>query len=255
MTGPACQRIERLLGAEGLAVLGRSCVAVVGLGAVGSYAVEALARARLGRLRVVDFDVVHPSNINRQLYATCETIGRAKVELARQRIASINPDCRVETLACFADKKTAGQILAPPVDLCIDAIDSVGPKVQLLAAADRLGVPVVSAMGAALRTDPRAIQVSPLSQTRICPLARQVRRQLGRLREAADPICVWSDQPTADLPDEAVGQPESDPHLQRGRPRRTLGSLPTLTGIFGLVCANTAMQMLLGDAWPGQSQP
>jgi tRNA A37 threonylcarbamoyladenosine dehydratase len=205
----------------------------------------------VGRLRLVDFDRVHPSNLNRQLYALHSTVGQPKALLAAQRVKDIHPACRVEPLECFAHVDTFDRILSDQPDLVIDAIDSLSPKTALLAECSRRGLGVISAMGAALRTDPGRIRISPLSKTRICPLARQVRKKLGSEAPQADPLCVWSDEPTLELPEESVGEPEAQgADLQRGRPRRVLGSLPTLPGIFGLTVANAALEMLLGPCWP-----
>src|SRR5690349_501438 len=126
-------RIERMIGREGLDRLHHSHVAVVGLGAVGSYATEALARAGVGHLRLVDFDEVRPSNLNRQLYALHSTIGRPKIEVAHARVRDINPSCEAEALRIFVHVETMDQILDGPPHLVIDAIDSFTPKVELIA--------------------------------------------------------------------------------------------------------------------------
>ena len=153
-----------LFGGEAMQKLRSAHVAVVGLGGVGSYAVEALARAGIGHLRLVDFDSVKESNINRQLYALGSTVGRKKVELARERVMEINPDCSVEALPVFADNDTAESILQKPMDVVVDAIDSVGPKIRFLAAAVGSGVFVISSMGAATRSDPAAVRVADISE-------------------------------------------------------------------------------------------
>jgi len=147
-------RIERMIGGDGLRRLEKAFVVVVGLGAVGSYAVEGLARAGIGRLRLVDFDVIRPSNINRQLCALDSTVGMAKVEVARRRVNDINPACQVDVRRCFVHCDTMDQVLAGPPDLVVDAIDSLGPKVELLAAMQERRIPVVSSMGAACRPSP-----------------------------------------------------------------------------------------------------
>jgi TatD family hydrolase len=238
-------RTRKLLGDEAMARLARATVAVAGLGAVGSYAVEGLARAGIGRLRLVDFDVVRESNINRQLYALESTLGQPKVELARQRVLDINPRCEVDVLPLFLDAATAGEALKPPVNLLIDAIDSVGPKVALLAAAARAGVPVISSMGAASRTDPQAIRVGDIAETDKCPLARFVRKKLRKLGVERGIRCVYSVEP----PPPRRGAPEEPAEeevLKRGRRREPLGSLSCLTGIFGLTAANEAILFLAG---------
>ncbi|MBN2491432.1 MAG: tRNA threonylcarbamoyladenosine dehydratase [Planctomycetes bacterium] len=259
MSAPPAERFARiraLVGDEGLAALARAHVAVVGLGAVGSYAVEALARAGVGKLRLVDFDDIRPSNVNRQLFALESTLGRRKVDVARERVLDINPHCAVEALPLFAHVETMDRILAGPPGLLIDAIDSVTPKVELLAAAGARGIPVISAMGAAVRTDPTQIRVGPLDESERCPLARHVRRNLRRRGAPIDFLCVYSTEPVGSLAEEAghADPAAEEPALVRGRARAPLGSLPTVTAIFGLVAANTALALLLGDRWPGRAR-
>jgi tRNA A37 threonylcarbamoyladenosine dehydratase len=243
-------RIRRMIGQPGLDRLHAACVAIIGLGAVGSYATEALARAGVGHLRLVDFDEVRASNINRQLYALQSTVGRPKIDIAAERVRDINPECQVQALRTFVHTDTLDEVLAGPPDLVLDAIDSFTPKVELLCALRGRGIPMISSMGAALRTDPTSIRVGPLDQVRHCPLASKVRKKLRRREVPLDFPCVYSIEPTAALPVTAIAAyAEADP-LDRGRQRRTLASLPTLTGIFGLTAANVALRMLLKELWP-----
>jgi tRNA A37 threonylcarbamoyladenosine dehydratase len=245
-------RIELLIGHEGLERLRSAHCAVVGLGAVWGYAAEALARSGVGRLRLVDFDVVRRSNRNRQLYALDSTLGLPKVDVACRRVADINPDCEVEALREFVHVETLDLVLAGPPDMVIDAIDSFTQKVALLAAATARGIPVVSSMGAALRTDPSCVRVGPLHETSQCPLAKRVRKRLRQLGASLDFPCVYSVEP---VPPERCGAADVDDCGEkelypRGRERRPFGSLPTLTGIFGLTAANAALKTLLGDRLP-----
>jgi tRNA A37 threonylcarbamoyladenosine dehydratase len=247
-------RLERMIGQEGLARLQNSFVVVVGLGAVGSYATEALARAGVGRLRLVDFDVIRPSNLNRQLYALESTIGRPKCDVARRRVQEINSACQVEALDCFVHKESLDHVREGGPDLVVDAIDSYNPKVELLAGMREKGIPLLSSMGAALRTDPTLIRVGPLTKASHCPLARRVRKELRSRGVDTGFLCVYSLEPVDHLPEASRGKEpaEQEDFHSRGRQRNTLGSLPTLTGIFGLIAANTALQMLLGNAFPGR---
>jgi tRNA A37 threonylcarbamoyladenosine dehydratase len=260
MSRPPAQfsRIARLVGVEGLDRLAASEVCVVGVGAVGGFAVEALARAGVGRLRLVDFDVVNPTNLNRQLGALHSTLGRAKVDVMAERVADINPACRVTTHRLFVHHDTIAEILAGPPNLVLDAIDALLPKVELLAGCLGRDIPVVSSMGAALRTDPGAIRVGSLGKTSRCPLARKVRRRLRRRGLPTDLPCVYSEEPLDALPKHALGADDAheERELQRGRRRNTLGSLPTIPGMFGLAAANTALRELLGGSfYPTASQP
>jgi tRNA A37 threonylcarbamoyladenosine dehydratase len=242
-------RIRLFLGEERFQKLQASSVTVVGLGAVGGYVVEGLARAGITRFRLIDFDTVQPSDINRQILALESTIDRPKVEAARERLLDINASCDVEALQIFAGEETMEDILTPAPDLLIDAIDSLNPKVQLLTAAYHRRIPLLSSMGAALRTDPAKIQFGDLFSTRKCPLARRLRKRLRHNGIEQGIECIYS---TEDV-DFTYRPPERDgdsasPYSDRGRARRTLGSLPTLTGIFGLCLANRAILRLAGMA-------
>lgn len=241
-------RIELMLGKEACARLAGSFVTVIGLGAVGSYAIEGLARAGVGKLRLVDFDLVALSNINRQLFALGSTIGRPKIDVARERVLDINPSCQVETIRAFVDGRTVLDFLAGPPDLVIDAIDALLPKVELLAAARTSEIPVISCLGAALRSDPTCVRVGPLEEVHHCRLGSTVRRRLRRRNIPVDFPCVFSEEPMpyplpVIAPDESLEQQT----VNRGRPRNILGSMPTITGIFGLTAANLAIKMLTGQ--------
>jgi tRNA A37 threonylcarbamoyladenosine dehydratase len=209
---------------------------------VGSYAVEALARAGIGYLRLVDFDVVRESNANRQLYALTSTVDRPKVEVAAERVRDINPACRVDARPIFVNEKTVADVVAGPLDVIIDAIDSMNPKVTLLASAVATGARIISCMGAATRLDPSAIRIEDISRTEKCPLARLIRKRL-RQRGVVEGIqCVYSTEP---VPAGAVTRPadagEEPPQAGPGRKRSVLGSLSYLTGMFGLLAAGAAI--------------
>ncbi len=241
------QRVEQILGSEGLGRLRESFAVIVGLGAVGGFAAEALARSGIGRLRLVDYDWIRPSNINRQILATWETIGRKKCDLARERIRSISPDCRLETLDLFAHVETLNEILEGEPDIVIDAIDSLNPKTELIAALIRRKQAAISSMGAALRTDPTKIRIGPLSEITHCPLAATVRKRLRRRGLEPDIPCVYSNEETRLLYRQAIRSPECSgeiPEFSRGRERSSLGSLPTITGIFGLTLAHWVLMRL-----------
>lgn len=239
-------RIRLILGEEKLERLKSSFVTVVGLGAVGSYAVEGLARSGVGRLKLVDFDVTRASNINRQLYALGSTLGRHKADIAGERVVDINPRCKVEVLNRFANEDTFEEILDGAPDLVIDAIDSLGPKAGLIAATIKRGLPLISSMGAALRTDPAAVRVGPIKEVKGCPLAAKVRNLLRKSGTHLDFTCVYSLEPVGELKKRRQVDPETQ-YFEQGRRRAALGSLPTLTGIFGLTIANTAILQLSAD--------
>jgi len=240
-------RTRLLLGENGFRKLQGSSVTVVGLGAVGGHAVEGLARSGISRLRLVDFDTLQPSNINRQILALDSTLGRSKADVARERVLDINPSCQVEAMEVFADHESMDLILTPAPNLLIDAIDSVTPKIQLLTAAYHRGIPILSSMGAALRLDPTRIQIGDLFATRKCPLARRLRKRLRQNGVGRGIECIYSTEEVAfDYRPPVRDHTSENPYSMRGRARRTLGSLPTLTGIFGLYLANRAILKLSG---------
>jgi len=173
-------RTGRLLGDPGMERLARARVLVFGLGGVGSYAVEGLARSGVGHLALVDFDDVCVTNLNRQLHATVRTVGKSKAELMAQRCREINPEATVEAIQEFYRAERAEALLSPPWDFVVDAIDNVKAKLHLLHRAVSLGIPVVSSMGAAGRLDPTAIRVEDLCQTHMDPFAKDVRKLLKR---------------------------------------------------------------------------
>lgn len=244
-------RTRYMVGEAGLRRLQAAHVVVVGLGAVGSYAVEGLARAGVGRLRLVDFDTIRPSNINRQLYALQSTLGQAKAAVAAERAWEINPHCAVEPLEMFCHTDTLDTLLAGAPDVVIDAIDSCNPKIELLAAAVERRLAIASSMGAALRTDPARVRTGLLSEVSHCPLARRMRKGLRRRGISIDIPCVYSDEPVDTgrvFPPDVI--PADENEYRRGRRRRTLGSFSTITGIFGLTVAHLAIRMILGELFP-----
>lgn len=232
-------RVSLMLGATGVAALSRARVTVAGLGAVGSFAVEALARSGIGALRLIDFDRVEPSNLNRQLYALHDTLGRAKIEVALERVRAIAPECRVEILSLRLAPGNCTVVLEGGVDALIDAIDDPPAKVALLATAVGAGIPAFASMGAARRRDPGAIRCDDLSRTHGCPLARLVRRDLRRLGIEQGVRCVYSTEPPA------MGSDPRDTAPGASGLRSPLGSLVQVTGCFGLRLAAEVIETIL----------
>lgn len=238
-----------ILGAEGLERLSAARVVVVGLGAVGGFTAEALARSGVGSLLLVDADVVAPTNLNRQLLALTSTLGRPKAEAARDRVLDINPDCRADARVLRVTADNAAALLDPLPDALVDAIDDLPGKEELLVAARLAGVPlVVSSMGAATRLDHAHVAVADLAATTTCPLARLLRRRL-RLRGLTTGVrCVFSTEPprntgmSSKTRDDLPGTPVDG--VERGRGLTPMGSLPFVTAVFGLVAAREVVLTL-----------
>ena len=230
-------RSARLLGSAAVEQLERSTVAVFGVGGVGSYACEALARAGVGHFLLIDNDVVSKTNINRQLVALHSTIGMQKVEVMRARILDINPEADVAVYPMFYTAETAGEIALDGVDYIVDAIDTVSAKLALVERAVRQNTPIISAMGAGNKLDPLGFVVSDISRTEGCPLARVMRREL-RARGITHLKVVWS----REEPKVPIDDGETPPEGRRQVP----GSLPFVPSVAGLVIASEVAYDLTG---------
>lgn len=174
-------RTQLLLGAEGMQKLASSRVAVFGIGGVGGYTVEALARSGIGALDLIDDDKICLTNINRQIFATRSTVGKFKVDVAAERIADINPNCKVTTYKTFYMPNTESEFDFTQYDYVVDAIDTVTGKLSLVKKAKAAGVPIISSMGAGNKLDPTAFEVADIYKTSVCPLAKTMRRELRKL--------------------------------------------------------------------------
>ena len=234
-------RTRLLLGDVAMEKLARSTVMVVGCGAVGGFAIEALARSGIGKLILVDFDVVKESNINRQIFALQSTLYQEKAVVARNRIRDISPDIKVEILPVLVNADTIDEVLSRRIDFVIDAIDTLNPKTILIEQLMARGIPFISSMGAALKTDASKIAVVPMKKTIHCPLAFFVRKRLRKRGvDLTFPVVYSCEDVSQKLHLEMPDQPENE----TGRVRHNMGSLPTITGIFGLLCANYAIEYL-----------
>ena len=246
MTEEQFLRLERLIGKDQVNLLHQKHVTVVGAGAVGGYAFESLVRSGVGNIRIVDFDTFAYSNINRQILATYNTVGRKKVEVAKERALSIYPDCNVEAVDAFASLDNY-EMITQNTDLVIDCIDSLNPKIGLLEYCVKHHIPIISSMGAALRRDPSLIKTSLISDTWGCPLARQVRSGLRKRGVSTDILCVFSPE-RVNFKYTPVEEEESEENKNEiGRKRGVLGSLVTITAIFGELLAHNALSILIGS--------
>jgi tRNA A37 threonylcarbamoyladenosine dehydratase len=243
---PQFIRTHILLGDEGLQQLAGKHVLVAGLGGVGSYCVEALARAGIGRFTLIDHDVVAVSNINRQLLALHSTIGQSKAELMRARIADINPDCKVTILKIFLTIDNVNDLVPADSDYVIDCIDSLSCKVALLAESLKRGLNVASSMGAGNRLDPSRIRIADISKTEVCPLARLIRLRLRRENIYKPLLTVYSDEAgSAPLPPQPVEGP--------GRARAVNGTISYMPALFGMMLAGAVINRLLEQSPTPQS--
>lgn len=232
------ERTHILLGTHGLDFLASKHIFIAGMGGVGSYCTEALARAGIGRLTLLDHDVVAASNINRQLPALLSTVGLSKAELMQARIADINPDCKVTILRTFLTTENVNELVPADCDYVMDCIDSLACKEALVAESFKRGLNVASSMGAGNRLDPTRIKVADISKTEMCPLAKQMRHRLRRHHNIRKGILtVFSDeQPSAPLPPQPVS---------RGRPRAVNGTISYMPPLFGYFLAGAVIKQLL----------
>lgn len=235
------KRTAMLLGTAATERLHRAHVAVFGVGGVGGYVCEALARAGVGALTIVDADTVSLSNINRQLVALHSTVGRLKVDVMRERILDIAPTCRVTAIARFYLPEDAAEFPLDGYDYVVDAIDTVKAKLDLAVRATEAGVRFLSAMGAGNKLDPMGFEVTDLSKTSGCPLARVMRTELRR-RGITHLRVAYSREPAAPL---AADAPQTDPKGTAGRPAP--GSLPYVPGAEGLLIAAEVVRELTRD--------
>ena len=232
------QRTRLLLGDDGVDKLARAHVAVFGVGGVGGHVVEALARSGVGALTLVDDDVVDITNINRQVIATHATIGRPKVDVARERVLSINPACRVTPRQMRYLPQTADQFDLSAYDYVVDAVDTVTAKIQLVCCSKAVGVPVISSMGAGNKLDASRLRVADIYQTSVCGLAKVMRHELRKRGVEALKV-VYSDEPAmTPTGDGASPMP--------GTRRPTTGSVAWVPAVAGLLIAGEVVRGLVG---------
>ncbi len=229
-------RTRALLGSDGVERLRNSHVAVFGLGGVGGHLCEALARAGLGELTVIDGDTVSTSNVNRQIIATQATVGRAKCDVMAERILSINPECKVHAVNLFYLPENADGIDLSQFDFIADAVDTVAAKVELICRADAAGVPVIASMGAGNKLYPERFRISDISKTNVCPLAKIMRKKLKE-KGIKKLDVVWSDE-----------EPIKAQGLESENGRNVPGSLSFVPGAVGLIMAGYIIRKLSREA-------
>lgn len=236
MNEPFCREVM-LLGEDGLAKLQNAHVAVFGIGGVGSFIAEALARAGVGTLTLIDNDTVALSNLNRQLVALRSTIGQYKTDVMAARIHDINPDCRVAAIRAFYEEETKEQFFADDLSYIADAIDSVKSKLSLIAEAQARSIPIISSMGTGNRLDPAKFVITDISKTSGCPLARVMRYELRKRGIYHHTVLSSTELPRKPLPLEAP---------QNGR-RSVPGSVSWVPPAAGMMIAGYIVRQLLGE--------
>ncbi|HOV33387.1 MAG TPA: tRNA threonylcarbamoyladenosine dehydratase [Candidatus Hydrogenedens sp.] len=242
---PLYERTLLLLGKEKLKELRSAHVAVFGLGGVGSYALEALVRAGVGTITIVDSDCVEESNINRQLLANYLTVGKYKIDIAEERIHSINPSIVIHKFGLFVNKENLPEILKIGFHFAIDAIDSVESKIDLLTELYHNKIDTVSCMGAGMKLDPSCIKVSDISKTHTCPLAKIIRAELRERGIKNGITCVFSTEPPLQKQIISITNQYMPSNIYLNK--RSIGSISYIPGIIGLTAAGILIQYIINS--------
>ncbi len=235
----AFSRTQMLLGADGMRRLRGAHVAVFGAGGVGSYAVEALARCGIGELSVFDDDEVTLTNVNRQLVATMDTLGRPKVDVCRERILAVNPEAVVHARRMFYSAETADEVDMAAFDYVVDAIDTVSAKLLLIERTRAVGVPIVCSMGTGNKLDPTRFEIAYIEDTSVCPLARVMRSELKKRGIRRVKTLYSTEPPITPYP--------ADEPAASGK-RQTPGSVSFVPSCAGLIIAGEVVRELAGCA-------
>jgi len=240
----SCARTEILLGQQGLARLAESHVLIAGLGGVGGACAEALCRAGIGTLTLVDFDKVEKTDLNRQLIALHSTLNLPKVEVLTDRLHDINPDAVIIKRNEFINREKAEAIaIEDELDFVADCIDAIAYKTVLIDSCNKSGKPIISSMGAGGRLDPTQVKISRMDKTENCALAREMRKQLRRIRASLKfPVVHSTEVQIKALPHQEVMATDTSP---AGRPRAVNGAISYMPNIFGLMMAGHIIQTLL----------
>ena len=245
-------RTQLLIGREGIETLSQRSVMICGIGGVGSYAAEALGRAGVGRITLVDFDDICLTNVNRQIHALSSTVGQPKVEVMAARLRDINPAAEIVAVKAFFSQENAGQLLLPRPDYVLDAIDHFTAKAALITTCREQSIPVISSMGAANKLDPGKVHVADISATRNCRMARSMRKILRKSGITTGVQVVYSTEEHRELDPSSSGCgtdcicPNREEQTFRCEHRRViLGSISYLPSIFGLTMAGVVVNELL----------
>ncbi len=233
------ERTELLLGSEKLDRLRRAHVLVVGLGGVGAYAAEMIARAGVGRMTIADADVVAPTNINRQLIALHSTVGRPKAAVLAERLRDINPGIELTVVERYIKDEATDELLdAARYDYVVDAIDTLSPKMALIAGALERGLPLVSSMGAGAKTDPTKLEIADIAKTHHCPLAHMLRKRLHKTGIRTGFAAVFSPEPIREGAMIRCEEPNK---------KSNVGTISYIPALFGIGCASVVIRELTGE--------
>lgn len=230
-------RTELLLGKKGIEKLKNSKVAIFGIGGVGSYAVEGLARAGIGTLVLIDNDTICLTNINRQIHATTKTIGVEKVEAMKNRILEINPDAKVITHATFLNPDNSDELICQDYDYIVDAIDTISSKLDLIVKAKIKNISIISSMGAGNKLDPTRFEIADIYKTSMCPLAKVIRRELKKRNIVSLKTVYSKEEPLIPISD--------DTNSEENGKRQTPGSISFVPSVVGLIIASEVVKDLI----------
>ena len=233
------ERTELLLGGEKLDMLRRARVLVVGVGGVGAYAAEMIARAGVGHMTIADADCVSESNINRQLVALHSTIGRPKCEILAERLRDINPDIELTIVNRFIKDNETDELLdSAPFDFVVDAIDTLSPKLALIKGSLDRGIPLVSSMGAGAKTDPTLMEIKDIAKTHHCPLAHMLRKRLHKIGIKRGFWAVFSPEPVRE---------GAMILCEEQNKKSNVGTISYIPALFGIGCASVVIRSLVGE--------
>ena len=240
-------RTERLLGIEAMERLKNARVAVFGVGGVGGYVAEALARSGVGALDLIDSDTVNLSNINRQIIALHSTIGRFKVDVMKERIADINPDCQVTVHRCFYLPENKDEFDFTQYNYVVDAVDTVAAKIQLVLQAKEADVPIISSMGAGNKLNPAAFEVADIYKTSVCPLAKVMRRELKQRGVKKLKVVYSREEAIKPMWEEEKMREEVQEQNEGVAPRKrsTPGSVAFVPSVAGLIIASEVVKDII----------
>ena len=236
-------RTERLIGQENIEKLASARVAVFGIGGVGGFTVEALVRSGIGHIELIDHDTVAESNLNRQIIATQDTIGRDKVDVMKERILSINPEAEVVTHECFFLPENKDDFDFSKYTYVVDAVDTVTAKIAIIEEAKKTGVPVISSMGTGNKLDPTKFEVADISKTSVCPLAKVMRRELKKRGIFHVKVVYSKEEAITPLTEDVTPQcSEQDGEDAMGRKKIAPGSVSFVPSVAGLIIAGEVIK-------------